>query len=512
MRWFAEGDTLAAMKTPILPLVAACALVSVCGSAFAQRGPGVDALWNNNCAKCHGDDAQGGGAGTRTLLTAEQFDQKYDREFFDKIKNGVPEAGMEAFGETMTDAQMWGMVVYIREKQAQFLRSQTGSPKPGAEGVYKSQRHNFKVETIISKGLDVPWAVDWLPDGGMLVTNRNGRMQLHKNGTLGDAIDGMPTVRNRGQGGLMDVTVHPDYATNGWIYIAYSDPYTPDGGSRSLGMTKIVRGKLKTEGEKTSWVDQQTIFEARKSDYVPTDLHFGCRVVFDPKDKGRIFFAIGERGMGPLAQDLAKPNGKVFRVNEDGTVPADNPFNTPEHAAKDVYPQIWSYGHRNPQGLAFDAAGNLWDTEHGPRGGDEVNLVKKGANYGWPAICFSINYNGAVLSTPWQAEPKAGEDPGVRYEMPVFRWLPSIGACGLDVMLPRTTGKSAFPQWEGDLFAGGLSGANVDRLRIKDGKLVEREEIIHNMGRVRDVMCGPDGFVYVVLNGPDRVIRIVPAS
>lgn len=160
---------------------------------------------------------------------------------------------------------------------------------------------------------------------------------------------------------------------------------------------------------------------------------------------------------------------------------------------------MWSYGHRNPQGLAFDLQGNLWDTEHAPRGGDEVNLIKKGANYGWPNISFGINYNDSPYRNPW---PKPGE----KYAMPAFRWLPSIGASGLDVA--RGTG---FAKWKGDLLAGGLSGNNVDRLRMKDGKLVEREEILHKMGRVRDVAYGPDGHIYVVLNGPDKVIRLVEA-
>ena len=161
---------------------------------------------------------------------------------------------------------------------------------------------------------------------------------------------------------------------------------------------------------------------------------------------------------------------------------------------------MWSYGHRNPQGLSFDLQGNLWDTEHAPRGGDELNLIQKGANYGWPIVSFGINYNGSPHEVPW---PKEGQD----IAMPAFRWLPSTGAAGLTVV-----NGSKFPQWKGDLIAGGLVGQNVDRIRVKDGKMVEREELVFGMGRVRDVALGPDGFIYVVFNQPDKIARLVPVN
>ena len=216
-----------------------------------------------------------------------------------------------------------------------------------------------------------------------------------------------------------------------------------------------------------------------------------------------MYFCIGERGSGAHAQDLARPNGKVHRLFDDGQVPDDNPFVGNPDAVK----SIWSYGHRNPQGLVFDLDGKLWDTEHGPRGGDELNLIQKGGNYGWPIVAFSIDYSGQALTTPWTADGKAPPPDGATIVMPVDRWLPSIGACGLDVVRG-----DSFPAWKGDLVAGGLSGANVDRIRIKDGKSVEREELIHGMGRVRDVVTAPDGTIYVVLNDPDHVIRMVPAA
>jgi aldose sugar dehydrogenase len=461
----------------------------------AQRA-GMTQLYAENCANCHGDRGQGGGGGTRTLLTRELFDQKQDRRFFDAIKNGVPDAGMEAYGATMSDAQIWGLVVHIRELQGRALRAAEGSPRPVA-GVYKSKHHSFKVETVVDRGLGlrVPWAIDWLHDGKMLITNRPGTLHL----AVGDkltVIEGTPAVVENGQGGLMEVAVHPDYKKNGWIYLALTDP-AKAGNPRSC-MTKLVRGKLSFDGGTPKWTSQQTIFEVDQSFYSTSGVHFGCRIVFD--GQGHIFFGIGERGSQQYAQDLSRPNGKIYRVNEDGTIPADNPFVGPEHATQKHLGAIWSHGHRNPQGLVQDLEGRLWDTEHGPRGGDEVNLIQKGANYGWPTVAFSINYNDAPLSTPW---PR----PEQKITLPVFRWIPSTGACGLDV----ARGNS-FPQWKGDLLAGGLVGENLDRLRIIKGQLVEREELIHGLGRIRDVSVGPDGMVYIALNDPDKIIRLTPVK
>jgi glucose/arabinose dehydrogenase len=286
-----------------------------------------------------------------------------------------------------------------------------------------------------------------------------------------------------GQGGLMEVSVLP--GAEGWIYLGYTDP-----GPNGTGMTRIVRGRLNG----LAWTGEQLIYETREDLYLNGGLHFGNRIVFD--GKGRLFFSHGERGRGEMAQDLGRPNGKIFRLNLDGSIPADNPY----RARAGALPGIWSFGHRNPQGLVIDLNGDLWDTEHGPRGGDEVNLIKPGQNYGWPVVAFSMNYNGSPDWTPW---PKDGQN----IAMPAYRWMPSIGACGMDLVRGPM-----FPNWKGDILAGGLSGQNVDRLRMKDGKLVEREEILHGMGRVREVATAPDGSIWVALNGPDQIIRLIQAD
>lgn len=476
----------------ILPVsILAMACVRSAGPAAAPQGAAprravnVTRQYIDNCSHCHGENGQGGGAGTRTLLTRELFDQSKDRPFFDAIKNGVPDRAMPAYGDTMSDEEIWAQVVHIRELQAKALRAEFGSPQPDSTGVYTSQRAKFRLETFVDekKGLVTPWCIDWLPDGRALVTNRGGFMNLiEKDGAVGPKIEGLPESSEIGQGGLMDARVHP---TNGWIYLAYTEPKT---GNRGQGLTKIVRGKL----DGTRWTEQQTIWEAPQEFYTGAGIHFGGKIAFD--GKGHLFFSVGERGGNMRTQTLDIPWGKIYRLNEDGSVPKDNPY-----VGKTKFEGIWSWGHRNPQGLVVALDGQLWDTEHAPRGGDEVNPIKKGANYGWPIVSFGINYNDSPFVLPW---PK----PDQKIEMPIFRWLPSTGASGLDVAQG-----SAFPAWRGDLLAGGLAGQNLDRIRVKDGKLVEREELLQGMGRVRDVRVAKDGSVYLVLNGPDKIVRLVPA-
>lgn len=483
----------------------AASLPFVLASAALAQTQSATVLWEKNCMNCHGNAGQGGGTGTQTLLTDELFEQQHDRRFFDAIKKGVPDKGMAAFGETMSDEQMWSLVVHIRELQRDERRKRLPNlNKPGV--TYKSMHESYQLETVIDKGLKTPWSVDFIPSGpfaGMLVTNHGGALMLWKDNKL-TTIEGTPKSVVTGQGGLMDVEVHPDFAKNGWIYLAVNDPTPP--GARGT-MTKIVRGKLKAEGDKIVWTETQDIFKAKPEHYIASGLHFGCKIAFDPKDHTTLFFGIGERGQGEMAQDRKRPNGKIHRVKDDGKIPTDNPFAN----EKDAYPSIWSYGHRNPQGLRFDLDGNLWDTEHGPRGGDELNIIKKGANYGWPIVTFGINYSDAPLKTPWPelADTKAGTLPEIT--MPVYRWLPSIAVCGLG-----TATGDAFPKWKGDLFAGGLAGNVVERVRVKveGGKatFVEHEEIVQGMGRVRDVTPDAQGNLYVTLNGPDMVVRIVPVK
>lgn len=477
----------------------------VVASASQILAQGAQQLWATNCANCHGTRGQGGGAGTLTLLTKELMSQDVDRRFFDAIKSGVEEKGMPAFSETMSNAQMWALVNHIRELQQRAHRQGGGGPREQG-GMYRSTHADYTIETVVSSGISIPWSVDFLPSGEMLIADRPGAMRLWKDGKLSGAVQGVPKVVHRGQGGLMDVAVHPDFAKNNWVFLSFAA--AADRGSGNF--TRIVRGTLKPDGGEWALADLVTVFDVKQEHFVNSTLHFGCRIVFDPADSNVLFFCIGERGQGRKAQDLALPNGKIYRIKVDGAVPSDNPFVGQSNA----YAQIWSYGHRNPQGMCFDLNGNLWATEHGPRGGDELNLITKGRNYGWPLVSFGIEYSGAPLGVPWpELEPAAKAE---NIAMPTYRWMPSSAACGLDVVRPGPRGE-AFPKWKGDLVSGGLAGQSVDRLRVKvspDGSstVMEVEEILLGQGRVRDVVCGPEGAVYIVLNDPDKVVRLVPAK
>jgi len=450
----------------------------------------VTQAYNQNCANCHGVDGRGGGGGTQSLVTVDKFDQKWDRPFFDAIKNGVPNMGMAAFGGSWDDKSIWSMVVHIRELQLAGLRADGWRPKPDQSGVYRSEHHNYRLEDVMTAGLQTPWSIEWLPDGTMLVANKTGSLVM-KRGNRENRVIGTPDTIQLGQGGYMDLAIHPNYRQNGWIYLSYTEP-AQGGGSR--GLTKVVRGKISTLSNAPRWTNQETIFESDQANYTNAGVHFGSRIVFDAQN--RLFFSIGDRGEQNKAQDVTKPNGKIFRLNDNGTAPADNPFAGQSGEA----PKVWSYGHRNPQGLVFGLDGRLWNTEHAPRGGDELNEVRRSENYGWPLISFCINYNDTPFGVPWPAQ-------GQNLQLPILRWMPSNAACGLDVV-----SGNKFPNWNGDLVAGGLAGQVVDRIRVQNGQYVGREELIQGIGRVRDVRVGPDGYIYVALNQPDKIIRLVPVQ
>jgi len=477
------------------------AVLAVGGLASAGLGQTrVDRLWGQKCVECHagrGDGARGGSlAGTSDWLGTR------DRELYDAVLahgEGADGGGLPAFedgttGGDLTPSEAWALVNHLREFQEQARKGREPAPRPLVRGVYQSEHHGYRVERVVTSGLETPWSVAWLADGRMLVADRPGDLRV-VDGRQRVPVRELPAIHEVGQGGLMDVETHVDGDGTEWVYLSYTHQA---GGNY---MTRIVRGTLAQAGRGAMrWTGEEVIWEADEDDYLSGGLHYGCRLVFD--GQGHLYFPIGERGRAEHAQDLTRPNGKVHRVRVDGSIPEDNPF---VGEGEGVYASIWSYGHRNPQGLAMDSEGVLWDTEHGPRGGDEVNIVERGLNYGWPLVSFGMNYSGQPLEAPW-ADVVGVDEP---IAMPVFRWLPSIAACGLDVVRADAP---MFDGWEGDLLAGGLAGQVVERLRFVDGEITEREEILRGVGRVRDVAIGPDGAVYVVLNGPDEVWRLVEAE
>jgi glucose/arabinose dehydrogenase len=347
--------------------------------------------------------------------------------------------------------------------------------------VISSEKLKFSVDTIAS-GLENPWGIAFLPDGRMLVTELNGQIRIIKDGKLLDeTVSNVPPVAAAGQGGLLDIKLHPDYANNGWIYLTYSKP--GEGGAA----TTLTRTKL----EGNALVNTEELFTAQP--FANTEHHFGSRVVFD--GNGYLFLSSGERGTKENSQNLGNHLGKIIRLHEDGKVPADNPFvNTPN-----AKPEIWSYGHRNPQGLFYDReTSTLWEVEHGPKGGDELNKVEKGKNYGWPVITYGIDYSGEPISDITEKEGM---------EQPIWYWKPSIGTCGMTLV---TSDK--YPSWKGNALVGGLALTHIARVELKDGKYVSYEKVLDGIGRVRAIEQGPDGFIYAAIQGPGMIVKIIPAE
>ena len=485
---------LPAMRT-FLPL-----LFCLCGIATAQTIK-VEELYAKNCSGCHGAKFEGGQGGS--LVDGVWKHGSTDTEISKSIAKGNLQLGMVPWEGILTADQIRSLVIFIRENEKQTLAKGMDFPKPSPDQITKTELHDYRIETLVESGLKDPWAIAFLPDGRRLLTEKPGRLRfITAEGKLDpEIIQGTPPVIEHGQGGLMEVAVHPDYAANGWVYLGISDgtqEKTADGKEDIRCITAVVRGRIKDH----RWTDQQWIYRPEPKFRSGAGIHFGTRFVFD---KGYLYFVIGERGGLMEAQDLSRPNGKIHRLHDDGRVPADNPFvKTP-----DAIPSIWSYGHRNPQGLAMDARdGSLYDTEHGPRGGDELNLILPGRNYGWPVITLGMNYDGMPMSYPGpDGKPMLSVTEKEGMEQPVTYWLPSIATCGLDFY----TGDN-FPKWKNDLFVGALAQQEVRRLRLVDKKVVSQEIILKNIGRVRDVAMGPDGSIYVVLNGPDRLVRLVPVG
>jgi aldose sugar dehydrogenase len=358
---------------------------------------------------------------------------------------------------------------------------------PADAQVFPSSAGNLAVETFAS-GLDHPWGFTFLPDGRLLVTERPGRIRIvGKDGKLSPALAGVPKVFASGQGGLLDVALDRGYAENHTIYFCYSDPV--DGGAR----TSLARARLVDEGT-PRLDDVKAIF--RQEGPLSTGGHFGCRIV--QTSDGNLFLSMGDHfSFRNEAQNLGNHLGKIIRIRPDGSVPPDNPF-VGRAGAK---PEIWSYGHRNSQGMTLHpATGKLWEQEHGPRGGDEINIVEKGKNYGWPVIGYGIDYSGAKIHEGTQ---KSG------MEQPVWNWVPSIAPSGLAFY-----DGSLFPAWRGNLFAGALAGQALVRLELDGDKVVKEERLLQQLReRIRDVRKGPDGALWLATdNSSGRILRVIPAK
>ena len=428
----------------------------------------------NFCASCHWDD----------LSWFSKRKWRYgnrEEDIFSSIKTGYSDFGMLGYADTLTDDEIKNLSRFIYQKLE--LKSQEIEGFRQMEGIFHTENLDIRPDTII-KGLNIPWGMAFLPDGDMLINEREGKMLRFRNGVLVSEIRGLPEIHAEGQGGLMDLQLHPDYTSNGWIYFAYTGYSKND---QKAWNTSIMRARIKDN----TLVDKQLLFEGIPA--LTANYHFGCKITFD--GKGHIFFGVGERGTMKKVHELTNDWGKIHRLNDDGSIPSDNPFVNVTGAR----PSIWSYGHRNPQGLVispFD--GKLWESEHGPKGGDELNLIEPGKNYGWPLITFGINYDGKIISPD---TAMAG------MERPVTYWVPSIAPCGMTFV-----SSDRYKNWKGNILLGSLRFRNLVRVELSNDRVTHQEVLLKEIGRLRNVEISPDGYVYVAVESPGLIIKLIPVE
>ena len=345
----------------------------------------------------------------------------------------------------------------------------------------ETEEHNIYVENVVDS-LGIPWGVAFLPNGSLLITEREGTVRIVENGMLREEpITNAPEVVAQNQGGMLDIVLHPDYEDNGWIYLSYSK-----GGPDGNVTTSFERMKL----DGYEFTDREEIYMGNQ--YTEGGRHFGGRIVFG--GDGYLYLTIGDRGQREKAQDTSLSHGSVFRFNDDGSIPDSNPF-----VGEDGLDEIYSYGHRNIQGMAVHPeTGEIWTNEHGARGGDEINNPQLGNNYGWPEITHGVNYDGTPI-TPDTA--KAG------MEQPVLHWTPSIAPSGMAFV----TG-DRYPNWTGDIMNGALKFQLISRVEIENGEYVHEERLLEGIGRIRDIEMGPDGYIYFTNETEGTLSRIVPVE
>lgn len=466
-------------------------------------------LYLTECAACHGDGFEGTGQGP-ALASTTPTEMGTQAALVEVITNGVPEKGMPAFGETLSANQIKRLAIQIAEvqlagvKEGDFYNIKEAFTLP--KEPLQTELHTFRVAPVAT-GLDpLPYAIAPLPDGRILVTEKKyGLRIVAPDGSLSPLLEGTPQTFTDvyedptlfiqyGGGWLLDLALHPDYAENGWVYMTYGDRCTAcNDASRASGedvsMLKLIRGRM--AGNK--WVDEETIWQADSSSYtISPDITLGGRIAFD--DAGHLYFTVGMKGYNNHfgIQDLDQPAGKIHRIYLDGTIPEDNPF----VSQPDALPSIWSYGHRSPQGLEFNPRTmQLWGTEMGPRGGDEVNLIQPGKNYGWPLHSLGLDYDGTPVSY--------GEQLGIEVDMATIE-LPKLDLTPSPAVSSFIIHDgSTFPEWKDNLIVGSLKATELYRMVVEGDEIVHKETIIKGFTRIRDIEHGPDGTIYLLLEHAD---------
>ncbi len=430
--------------------------------------------YKNLCASCHGQEVNAFADRPKWVVGNTQ------KEIAQVILKGLLDEGMPAFEAALSEKDANDLATYILNASKEVQSYDFKDASDGLSDV--SEGTNLSLSLVTDK-VNEPWGMAQLPDMSLLITDKSGKLfYLKTDGNISE-VPGVPAVRYRNQGGLLDVILHPDFDSNTILYLSYSKPHATDA---SLATTAVYMATF-NNGRLSGGKD---IFIAEP--YYSTAHHYGSRMIFDKH--GYLFVSVGDRGRHfETAQSLSIDAGKIHRLNWDGSVPDDNPFVNQAEARKSIY----SYGHRNPQGLVYDATNDLiYSNEHGPRGGDEINLVKRGANYGWPVITYGINYDGTKITD------KTHQD---GMEQPLYYWVPSIGVCGMVFVRD-----SAYPFWEGNLLNGSLKYNYLDRTIISaDGEYENREKLFAKSGRMRSIYQGKDGYIYIGYENPGRVYKIV---
>ena len=470
-------------------------------------------MYREHCAVCHGERMEGAPQGT-PLIGATLVHGSSTDALIASISNGFQERGMPGWSATMSSEQIKTLALWIAETRDGLLYSEFNYTDELSlpQDTIPTQAYDIEIDVLI-EGLDpLPYSLAVLPDGRLLVTEKmRGLRLVTPQGELSALIEGTPEIYDDGQlslggveeglGWLLDVAPHPRYRENGWIYLAYTERCwlcneTSRVSQRPVSMVKLIRGRIKGN----RWIDEQVIFQPPLESYSSgSDMVAGGRIAFDPE--GYVFLSVGFKSNSGV-QDLASPHGKVHRIGDDGRIPADNPFVDVSGAL----PSIWSFGHRTPQGLEFDAlTRRLWATEHGPRGGDEVNLLLPGHNYGWPLFSKGQNYDGTQVN----GDGRHGTEVSLAaITQPVVDLTPSVAVSAFVVYAG-----DAFAKWRGDLLVGSLKAADLIRLRIEDGQLAEQEILIENITRIRDVEIGLAGELYLLLEHASggQIVRVTRA-
>lgn len=485
--------------------------------ALAQLDP-YYGLYMENCSTCHGPGFLGTAQGSALASFAPTKNAPLEL-LINTIADGVPEKGMPAFQETLEPTEIKRLAILIAEvrltgvRMSDFYNVRQSFTIPSDP--IGTEKHSFRIRSV-AQGIDpLPYSIAPLPDGRILVTEKmRGLRIVNQDGSVSPTIEGTPKTHDEayeapglfmkyGNGWMLDVALHPYYEENGWIYMTYGDRCTQcNWVSRSSGsavsMLKLVRGRI----VENAWVDEETIWEADSTTYTAmADMTLGGRIAFD--DAGHLYFTLGMKGMSNYMgiQDLSQPSGKIHRIYLDGSIPDDNPYVNDSTAI----PSIWTYGHRSPQGLEFNPRSKqLWGTEMGPRGGDEVNLIQPAQNYGWPLFSKGLDYDGTPV--------EYGKELGIELD------LSTIEQTKIDLTPSPAISSfvihdgSTFPEWKDNLIVGSLKATDLYRMVVEGDKIVHKETIIKDFARIRDIEHGPDGNIYLLLEHSDggQIVRLIP--